>query len=292
MATVFYEGAAELATLSNTFSAAGTPTNPTTVTLAVTDPDGSSTTYTAGDLTNTGPGAYTKDIPCTKVGTWSYVWTGTGAASDIVGGTWLVRLLPGSDLYCTPEELKGRAGIDDSIDDAVIAGVVRSTSRWIDDHCDRVFAKRVATFELEATSPYCLSVPDLVSVTTVKADEDGDGTFETTWTTGDYRLLPRNAAAELEPKPYEEIEAVGDRLFPRACRRVRERVQVTGVWGWPRLPEGVAEAARIIAADYLALSGIKFGVAGYGDYGVVRVRENSPALSKLRPYRRYPILVG
>ena len=47
-----------------------------------------------------------------------------------------------------------------------------------------------------------------------------------------------------------------------------------------------------ISADYLALTGMKFGVQGYGDYGPVRVRENSPALAKLRPYRRYPILMG
>jgi hypothetical protein len=293
-ATVFYEGAAELATLTNTFRVAGVATDPTTITLVVTDPLGAATTYTyaGATITRTSAGLYTKDIPCTDVGTWSYEWTGTGAASDVDGGTWLVRQAPSSDLYCTPEELKSRTGITDNLDDAEIAGVVRSTSRWIDEHCDRVFARRTVTLELEASGPYCLSVPDLVSVTTLKTDVDGDGAFETTWTAGDYRLLPRNAAVELEPKPYTEIEAVGDYLFPTACRRVRERVQIVGVWGWPRLPEAVAEAARIISADYLALTGMKFGTMGYGDYGIVRARENSPALAKLKPYRRYPILMG
>lgn len=293
--TVFYDGAAELATLSNTFRVNGTATDPTTVTLAITTPTGTTTTYTysLGEITRTGTGAYTKDIPCTEVGTWSYKWTGTTAASDVEAGTWKVSAAPTSDLYCTPAELKSRTGISDSYDDAEILNACRAVSRWIDEHCDRVFARRTVTQQLETCGNYSLQTPDLVSVTTLKTDDDGDGVYETTWSTSDYELQPVGASTLLEARPYTAIAAVGSRLFPIPYGNTRRaRAELTAVLGWPALPAAVAEAAAILAGDYLSLTGMKFGVAGYGDYGVVRARISSPALAMLAPYRRYPILVG
>lgn len=293
--TVYYVGAAELATLTNAFSVSGTLTDPTTVTLAVTDPTGSATTYTqaGGDFTHTTTGVYSIDIPCTSAGTWSYVWTGTGAASDITGGTWHVTTVPTSDLYCTPEQLKSRTGISDSLDDREILAVCRSVSRWIDEYCDRTFARRSATKLFEACGPYSIQVDDLVSVTTLKTDDDGDGVFETTWSTTDYELQPVNAPAQLESRPYTSIAAVAGRVFPIAYSRYGRvpRAQVVGVWGWSSLPPAVSEAAAILASDYLALGGMKFGVQGFDGYAV-RARLSTPALSMLGPYRRYPVLVA
>ncbi len=293
--TVFYEGSAELATLTNTFSVSGTPTDPTTVSLAVTDPLGVTTTYTwaGGTVTRTGTGVFTKDIPCATAGTWSYEWTGTGAASDVIAGTWTVSDAPGSDLYCTPEQLKSRAGIADSYDDREILAACRSVSRWIDEHCDRVFARRTVVQQLETCGFYSLTIPDTVSVTTLKTDDDGDGVYETTWSTSDYELQPVGAATLLEARPYTAVAAVGSRTFPIPYGSGRRaRAELTGVLGWPALPAAVSEAAAILAGDYLALGGMKFGVAGYGEYGAVRARISSPALAMLAPYRRYPILVG
>ncbi len=292
-ATVFYAGSNELATLTNTFSVNGTPTNPTTVALVVTDPSGSSTTYNTGDLTNSSAGVYTKDIPCTAVGLWTYVWTGTGAASDVVPGSWRVEQTSYSDLYCTPEQLKSRTGISDNYDDVEILSACRSVSRWIDEHCDRTFARRTVTLQISVCGPYAVETPDLVSVTTLKTDDDGDGVYETTWATADYELQPVGADTLLEARPYTSISAVGSRLFPVPYGRSRTaRAQVVGVAGWPALPAAVTEAAAIVTGDYLALGGMKFGVAGYGDYGPIRARMSTPALQMLAPYRRYPILAG
>ncbi len=294
--TVFYVGSAELATLSNTFTVAGTATDPTAVTLDVTDPTGASNTYNwpvPATITRTGTGAFTKDIPCTAAGTWSYEWNGTGAASDVAAGTWTVADPPASDLYCTPEQLKSRTGIADSYDDREILAACRSVSRWIDEHCDRQFARRTATVQLAPCDYYQLDTPDLVSVTTLKTDDDGDATFETTWSASDYELRPVGASTLLEARPYTSIVAVGTRTFPRPYSTGRRaRIELTGVLGWPQLPAAVSEAAAILAGDYLALGGMKFGVAGYGEYGAVRARISSPALAMLAPYRRYPILVG
>lgn len=294
-ATVFYAGTAELATLSNTFSVSGVATDPTTVTLEVTDPLGTTTTYTqaGGDFTHTGgTGLYSIDISCDSAGTWSYVWTGTGAASDVVAGTWQVDSAPASDLYITPEALKSRAGISDTADDRELLGVCRSVSRWIDDHCDRVFARRTVTVQLDICGPYSVQTPDFVSVTTLKTDDDADGVFETTWSASDYEPQPVNAAVEIQPKPYTSIAAVGTKLFPVRYSTGRPpRAQLVGVLGWPSLPAGVREAAGLIGADYLAAVGMKFGVMSFDGYAV-RAKMNGAALEMLRPHRKHAVLIA
>ena len=300
MAEVFFAHAsAELATLSNTFSVSDVATDPTTVTLVVTDPTGTATTYqyALAEITKSGTGVYTKDVACTAAGTWQYVWIGTGAASDVVAGTWTVVDTALQSLYCTPEMLKNRKGITDGFDDIEIMGACRAVARWIDEkYCLRFFYRHTATLTFPATGYYCLPVPDLVSITTLKTDNDGDGVFETTWTANvDYELLPANAAAGLEQKPYNEVNAIGSYQFPYTCRSPgarRNRVQIVGVWGWPAVPHPVIEAAKILAGDYLKLGSMAFGVAGYGEYGAVRARMSNPAMEMLDAYRKDPILIA
>lgn len=294
--TVFYPGAAELATLSNTFAVDGVATDPTTVTLVVTDPTGDATTYTqaGGDFTHTpATGLYSIDIACTEAGTWAYVWTGTGAASDVQAGTWNVTSAPAADLYCTPEQLKSGSGVTDNNDDREILDACRSVSRWIDGHCNRVFARRSLTWLVEPCGYYSIKTPDLVSVTTLKTDNDADGTFEVTWTTSDYELQPVNAALEVEPQPYTSIAAVGSYLFPiRTSRQGRPpRAQIVGVFGWPSIPSGVRTAAGLLATDYLQAIGMKFGVMSFGDYAV-RAKLNGPAMEMLNKHRLDPVLVA
>jgi hypothetical protein len=300
VAEVFFaHTSAELATLSNTFSVSDVATDPSTVVLVITDPTGTATTYqySLGEITKAGTGVYTKDIACTTAGTWQYVWIGTGAASDVAAGTWTVVDAELQSLYCTPEMLKNRKGITDGYDDVEIMGACRAVARWIDEkYCLRFFYRHTATLTFAPTSYYCLSVPDLVSITTLKTDNDGDGVFETTWTAGvDYELLPANAAAGLERKPYDEINAIGSLRFPVGyCGpgARRNRAQIAGVWGWPAKPEPVIEAAKILSGDYLKLGSMAFGVAGYGEYGAVRARMSNPAMEMLDAYRKDPILIA
>jgi hypothetical protein len=299
VAEVFFNHAAELATVSNLFAVDGVATDPTTAQLIVTPPAGVAVTYTysLAEITRTGTGAYTKDISCTSTvpGVWNAVWIGTGAASDVVTLTWSTVSTDLSGLYCTPELLKDRTGISDALDDVAILAACKAVKRWIDRHCDRHFNRLTATKTLTPPGWYCLPVPDLVSVTTLKTDAGGDGTYETTWAAGDYQLLPANAAVEVEPEPYTEIRAVGSNTFPTTYASPTSRsdlVQIVGVWGWPAVPDAITEAAKILSGDYLKLGGMAFGVAGYGDYGAVRARMSSPALEMLAPYRRHPVLIA
>ncbi|HEU4543468.1 MAG TPA: hypothetical protein VFR23_20215 [Jiangellaceae bacterium] len=301
-ATVFYESANELATLTNTFSVSGTPTDPTTVSLTVTTPAGVATTYTyaLAEITKSGTGVYTKDIACTADGTWQYVWTGTGAASDVTAGTWTVFNTELQKLYCSIEELKSRFGLasTDTVDDFEMKLAIESASREIDDHCDRHFWRGTSTRTFVPDSAYCCSMPshnDIVSITTLKTDTDGDGVFETTWATTDYQLLPYNALTQhAEPRPYTSIKAIGSYTFPTSYSTLArdDRVEIVGVFGWPQIPSNVKQACLIIAAETLKLKDAPFGVAGFGEFGAVRVRDNPKAAKLLRPYEKYPVLVA
>lgn len=298
-ATVFYANGSELATLTNTFSVSGVNTDPTTVSLTITTPAGVATTYTyaAAEITKTATGIYTKDIACSEAGVWLYLWVGTGTASDAVAGTWTVQPVDTNTLYVTPEEFRSRVGIaeTDSLDNFEILAICRTVSRWIDNHCGRHFFRTTATRTYIPSGYYLLDVDDIVSVTTLKTDPGGDGTYDVTWATTDYQLLPTNVTT-FEQKPYTQIKAVGSYTFPVTWydpANVRtDRVQLVGVFGWPAVPDSIKQAAAIMAADFLKLGGMTFGVQGYGDYGAIRARLSGPAMQLLDPYRKHPMLVA
>ena len=301
-ALVFYESTSELATLTNTFSVAGVPADPSAVTLTVTDPLGASTTYTysLAEITRTGTGVYTKNIPCTTAGDWQYVWTGTVTAADVVAGTWTVFPTTLGKLYASVDALKSRLSIPltSTSDDYELHAACFAASRWVEQECGRTFwrttSAEVRTFEPDGL--YCLSLPDfcdLVSVAALKTDADGDGTYETTWTTTDYQLQPVNPAAGPETKPYTSVKAIGSLTFPRVYANTRrDRAQITGVFGWPAVPPAIRQASLIVAADTFKLKDAPFGVAGFGEFGQIRVQTNRAAAMFLAPYKRHSMLVA
>jgi hypothetical protein len=294
-ATVFYSSSAELATLTNTFKVNGTATDPTTITLTVTTPSGTATSYTyaASEITRTSAGVYTKDVACTEAGTWLYLWVGTGTASDAVAGTWTVFDTALQKRYCSLEETKSRLKIPDTGDDFEIALALDSASRWIDGYCDRRFWRGTDTRTYTPRDCHRVTIDDLVSLTSLATDAGGDGTFEQAWTTADYQLLPVNPNAGPEPRPYTSIRAVGSLTFPLPVWGLRrtDLVQVVGVFGYPEVPADVKQACLILTADYLAIAGAPFGVQGFGEFAV-RIRDNTRVVSLLERYRRHPVLTA
>jgi hypothetical protein len=228
-ATVFFNSTNELATLSNTFKVNGTATDPTAVTLTVTSPSNVVTTYTwpsPATLTHGTAGVFSKDVACNEAGEWQYLWEGTTAASDAEAGTWTVQETSLGKLYCTPAALKSRLGITSTGDDYEIHEACFSASRAVEAMCERVFY-RTATGTVRTFVPdglYCTTFGaynDLVTVTTLKTDAGGDGTFETTWSASDYQLHPVNPAAAPETRPYTKVKAVGVADLPSTVLRHR-----------------------------------------------------------------------
>lgn len=289
-ASVFFSSASELATVSNVFSVGSTPTNPTSVVLTITSPANVVSTPTPTSL---GAGAYSADIVCDEDGTWQYKWVGTGAAVDTAAGTWEVQETDLGKLYCPIEALKSRLSIQNDNSDFELHGACFAASRWVEHHCDRVFWRSLSqsrTFEPDCGTVQLPAFCDLVSVSTVKTDTAGDGSFATTLSAGAYRLLPANPNAAPETLPYNEVRLISG-WFPTGTAGRPDTVQITGIWGWPKVPSAIRSAAAILAADTYKLKDAVFGVAGEGEF-LQQVGENRRALKLLEPYKRNAVLVA
>lgn len=265
--------------LDVTFTVGGVATDPTTVTLLVTDPAGTATTYTyaGATVTKSSTGVYTKTVTGNLAGTWSYVWTGTGTAADVQDGTFqITQAAPISRAYFTVDQLREHLRDEETTDDATYARLASSVSRWIDLH-----TKRPMGFGKDATDTqrtyiptgfYDLRIDDVVSITELATDMQGDGTYETVWQANEYELMPLNPVQYGITWPYDAIRAVATRLFPPRPWGVRQNlVRVTGIHGWPAVPEVVTEAALIQAARVFKRRFSPEGVIGPSDFGVVRV---------------------
>lgn len=129
----------------------------------------------------------------------------------------------------------------------------------------------------------------------IETDPTGTGTFPYTWASSDYELRPFNGIVDQEPGwPYWKIKAVGGYWFPTVLApQVRSGVvRVTAKWGWADVPYPVKRATMIIAAENWKLKDAPLGVAGFNQFGVIRVRQNSAAMSKLAKYVRNPVMLG
>lgn len=73
-------------------TAAGTPTDPTTVTLRIEDRDGNVSAYAyPAAVSKVSVGRYRYDYVPAKTGRFTYRWEGTGAAQAAAEGTFYVR---------------------------------------------------------------------------------------------------------------------------------------------------------------------------------------------------------
>lgn len=302
-ATVFWQDAAgdDIATLQMTFRINGVATDPGTAACVITDPDGLAVTHTfAGaapaDITKVSTGLYQLLVPSTKVGLWAYVWIGTGAASDIQPGTWTVN--PTSTInqfYTSVEEVKDRLSITDTASDLQLTMAVQAAARAIESYCGRFFYKIAETRTYQPYDIYELPVDDVVTITALNVDYDGDGIYETAWTAGtDYQLQIGDAEFNQnvtgEARPYTLIRSInasgGGKFFPFIWPYSKwDRVQIIGTWGWPAVPFGVKQAAVQVASEFFKLKDSPFGLMGTSEFGVIRVPRVNPYIMKLlTPY--------
>jgi len=191
--------------------------------------------------------------------------------------------------YATLAEFKAAVGITDSTDDGALQSVLDATDTLIDLYCDRKtgFGTASETRFYTAEDYQYVLTDDLVSVTTLQTDDDANGTYETTWTSGtDYVLAPRNAA--LDGFPYTEIDTsvTWPRNFPKD---VYLGVRVVGVFGFPSVPAAVKQAEIIQAGAVWNSRTAPFGVIGSADLGgILRMSRalHPEAALILEPYRK------
>jgi hypothetical protein len=192
--------------------------------------------------------------------------------------------------YLTQAEALAYVGQNLVQDTSLLDDVVTSSSRMIDRYCGREFfqtteARTFATSDDIYTLGFG-SFNDLVSVTTLKTDPTGAGVYSTTIGATSFQLLPYNAPQASEP--YTDLQLLGGVQWPVPTFNMRQNtVEITGVWGWPSVPLDVKQACRIIVAEISKMQESPLGVAGFGEFGVMRVSKTMPprAMQLLAPYR-------
>jgi len=299
-ATVFYDGSAQIATLSATFTSAGSPADPTTVSCVVTDPSGTSTTYTvtAGQIVRLSPGNYTLPVPCSPAitgidGLWSAVWVGTGAVSDIQPSTWRVFPQATGTWYIGMEEFKDRLGITDDTDDFQIQVAIQAATQALNDYCGRHFYRITETRTFQPHNIWLLEVDDIVpgSPITVNMDYDGDGIFETPMVLNvDYQLRlgdnQYNVNASGIARPYRQLQIIQTgKWFPFTWPYTHlDRLQIITTWGWSSIPSPVTQASFLLAPMIFKAKDAPFGTAGNSEFGVLQIQSNPMLKMMLQPY--------
>jgi len=188
--------------------------------------------------------------------------------------------------YCTLAEVKAALRLTDNVDDSLIENAIEGASRRIDGVTGRWFYKTASTAVSQyPVDSYNVSVQDMANTSiVVKTDDDGNGTFENTWTQGvDYQLEPLNAG--LNGRPYRRIVAIGGKTFPLQYNPDPALVQVTAEWGWQAVPDDVREAAVLLSIRGFARYNAALGVVGFADMAI-QVRAVDPDVRDLlAPYR-------
>lgn len=240
-----------------------------------------------------------------SVGLYSYAWAidadqtvGTyvvewNADNDVTASETATVISASTTTYATVAELKTRLDIGDTDDDTRLDEALQAASREIDLYCGRVFTKATTASARVFRPEHCglVYVDDFHTTTglVVATDAGEDGTYETTITSGSYELWPLNGVVDGQTGwPYRKIRTVNTYLPVTG----RASVQVTAQWGWDQVPGPVKEACLVIAAELFKLGDAPFGVAGFGEFGAVRLRLNSRAQTLLNPYRLTAFLVA
>lgn len=200
--------------------------------------------------------------------------------------------------YCSLADVKAAARITDTIDDSLLELSIESASREIDSYTERVFFQTgsagtpVARVYVPQDS-FVVETDDIVSVTTIKTDSTGNGTFDTTWNpANDYQLEPLNGLAGGITTPFTRVRAIGTYLWPtyepRNVDANQASVQITGVFGFATVPTAVRQACILSALRQYKRYESPTGVLGFSDLGAVRVGTKlDPDVERLiQPYRK------
>jgi len=192
--------------------------------------------------------------------------------------------------YCSVQDVRDQ--LTDAAANADLGQIekaINATSRAVDKWCGRRFwtdpAPVARTYRPGACGEAAI---DDVSTTTglvVETDPSLNGSWSATWTIGaDFELGPENADADGGAYAWSELTAIGSKVFPVSRRRT---LRVTARFGWSAIPDQVTEAAVLKATGLFKRKDAPFGVAGFGDFGAVRITRKDPdVIDLLDPFQR------
>ena len=122
--------------------------------------------------------------------------------------------------------------------DTRLLELLEAVSRLMDRYCNRHFYVLLATRKFDGKGASSLNLQDLISLTSLKTDDNADRIFETTWAPTDYLLYPPNADPTREwGRPYTRVlvdtEAGTREAFPPGL----QAVEIAGKWGYREVTE-------------------------------------------------------
>ncbi len=223
-----------------------TPTDPTTLTLTVRAPDGTSTEYvylTDTEVVRDSAGVFHADIPAPLSGPWAWRWEGAGAAAGADEGVYYVeRSLITAPGLCSLGDINlvrtdATAGARDEVKLALIARasvaierVAKGRQFTIDGAAsDRYFPLEDIGREREVFIDDLSAIPTQVEV----IDREGES-VHTSVVADDVVPQPRNR------RSHEPITSL--RLRSAVPVGAGYELRVRGVWGWPAVPDDIREA--------------------------------------------------
>jgi hypothetical protein len=192
--------------------------------------------------------------------------------------------------YATISELKSYAGITDARHDGELAQNLLSAQREIDTFCHRSFdvptsaTARVFVVddEDELILPY-----DIADTTGLIIVDNG-----VTLSGSNYQLEPLNGiGSNGEARPYYVVRRLGT-SWSSPQYEDQASVTITARWGWPAVPANVKQSTLVLASRTFKLKDAPLGVAGFGEFGSVRVRDIPQIKMWLEPYVRADLTYG
>jgi len=196
--------------------------------------------------------------------------------------------------YVEIDDVRNWVGIQDSGDDPELDAALLSVDVVIDRWCGQRFTRdsgsvSARTFVADTWQTVRLGPSVIGDVTglIVKTDDNGDGTFETTWSASDYLTLPLSGIGPdgRSGWPVTELRADGLRAKWWPIHRDRPGVQVTALWGWTTTPAPVKLAARMMVVAWHQRRATSAGQGGFQGFFDSAVRDDPTVRDLLQPYR-------
>lgn len=168
--------------------------------------------------------------------------------------------------YATIAELKARLGITDSANDPDLTNILAAASAAIEaDRRRQFYATASETRYYQAVTANLCPIDDLLTLTSLKTDNNEDFSFSYTWAAKDYMLLPYNGPAKGQPYTVIQRKPNGSYAFPTT----HPGVAVTGTFGYCATPPAaIKEATILIAMRVWKRKDVLFGITGGADLGV------------------------
>jgi len=144
------------------------------------------------------------------------------------------------NLYVSLDEFKSNpvVHISGTAYDGRLFSLIENISRQVDRHINRPVFTVTETRYFDGDGSRELFTGDLVALTSLKEDSNHDGTYDKTWATADYNLLPYNALPTADwGEPYRSVKVSTSTGTADVFETGEKNYELIGTWGYRQTSE-------------------------------------------------------